>query len=63
VSNADRAQVRTAAKADLPTAERWQLSPAATAFVRERAQRLNTGPEAILEDLILVERRRVEGAL
>lgn len=46
-----------------PRAERWTLSPSATAFVRERAQRLGTDPAALLEDLVLVERRRVEGGL
>jgi hypothetical protein len=43
--------------------ERWTLSPGATAFVRERAQILKTDPATILEDLVLVERRRVEGSL
>jgi hypothetical protein len=47
----------------LTTPERWTLSPSATAFVRERAQILKTDPATILEDLVLVERRRVEGSL
>ena len=47
----------------LPTRNRWRLSPNAAAFVRERARLLHTDPEAVLEDLVLVERRRVEGAL
>jgi hypothetical protein len=45
------------------TAERWSLSPSATAFVRDRAHRLGTDPATILEDLVLVERRRVEGSI
>jgi hypothetical protein len=43
--------------------DRWALSPGATAFVRERADRLKTDPAIILEDLVLVERRRVEGSI
>ena len=47
----------------LPARNRWRLSPNAAAFVRERARLLHTDPETVLEDLVLVERRRVEGAL
>lgn len=46
-----------------PSRNRWRLSPNAAAFVRERARLLHTDPETVLEDLVLVERRRVEGAL
>lgn len=42
---------------------RWTLTPAAAAFIRERAKTLRTDPETVLEDLVLVERRRVEGAI
>lgn len=48
----------------LPTApERWTLSPSAARFVRDRAETLKSDPATVLEDLILVERRRVEGAI
>jgi hypothetical protein len=43
--------------------ERWELSPGAAAFIKERAQRLRTDPATVLEDIVLVERRRCEGAL
>lgn len=43
--------------------ERWLLSPSAAAFIKERARALKTEPATVLEDLVLVERRRVEGAL
>ncbi len=43
--------------------ERWLLSPSTTAFVLERADRLKTDPATVLEDLVLVERRRVEGSI
>jgi hypothetical protein len=49
---------------DSPNAiPRWTLTPAAAAFIRDRAKTLKTDPETILEDLVLVERRRVEGAI
>jgi hypothetical protein len=63
MNGADGEEASSAEFALSPRAERWTLSPSATAFVRERAQRLNTDPATILEDLVLVERRRVEGAL
>jgi hypothetical protein len=44
-------------------AERWTLSPSAARFIRDRAEALKTDPVIVLEDLILVERRRVEGAI
>jgi len=53
--------VRDTSQSSLP--ERWPLSASATAFVRERADRLKTDPATVLEDLVLVERRRVEGAI
>jgi hypothetical protein len=43
--------------------ERWTLSPSAARFVRDRAATLRTDPATVLEDVILVERRRVEGAI
>jgi len=43
--------------------ERWALSSSATAFLRDRAETLKTDPATLLEDLVLVERRRVEGSL
>lgn len=46
-----------------PSIQRWALSPSATAFLRDRAETLKTDPATLLEDLVLVERRRVEGAL
>jgi len=61
--DADGKEAHSAELALSPRAERWTLSPSATAFVRERAQHLNTDPAMILEDLVLVERRRVEGGL
>lgn len=51
------------AAGDSSPLERWRLSSSAAAFVRERAKRLNTDPVTIIEDVILVERRRVEGAI
>lgn len=54
----------TAASIDSPRlVDRWTLTPAAAAFIRERAKSLKTDPESILEDLVLVERRRIEGAI
>lgn len=41
--------------------EHWTLSPGAAAFVRERAKALKTDPATVLEDIIVVERRRVGG--
>lgn len=46
-----------------PSVQRWALSPSATAFLRERARTLKTDPATLLDDLVLVERRRVEGSL
>jgi hypothetical protein len=43
--------------------DRWTLSPPAAAFVRDRAELLKTDPATVLDDLILVERRRVEGSI
>lgn len=43
--------------------DRWRLSHGAAAFIRERARLLQTDPATVLEDLVLVERRRVEGAI
>lgn len=43
--------------------ERWELSPGAAAFVKDRARSLRTDPATVLEDIVLVERRRCEGGL
>lgn len=43
--------------------EHWRLSPSAARFIRDRAEALKTDPATVLEDLILVERRRIEGAI
>jgi hypothetical protein len=43
--------------------ERWELSPGAAAFVKDRARLLRTDPATVLEDIVLIERRRCEGAI
>jgi hypothetical protein len=60
MNGADRKPGRDGA---FPSVQRWALSPSATAFLRDRAETLKTDPATLLEDLVLVERRRVEGSL
>lgn len=60
MNGADRKPGQDAAS---PSVQRWVLSPSATTFLRDRSETLKTDPATLLEDLVLVERRRVEGSL